>query len=182
MSAINAQTRHFPRAGILIAMALTGFAPAVLADGTPYFSTTQIGQGRYEFAQKCSVCHGTQLQGGGAPALKGPAFIAQWHGKTLKEFYGYIHDSMPLGQGGALEGQVYADIVAYVLAQSGVPGGTDKFTPASPMDRRCTTTSVSFRPLPSRTPSIRSSCSTTSISQAGCRCPRPFSMSTVPVV
>ncbi len=81
------------------------------------------------------MCHGTQLQGGGAPALKGPAFIAQWHGKTLKEFYGYIHDSMPLGQGGALEGQVYADIVAYVLAQSGVPGGTEKFTPTSPMER-----------------------------------------------
>ncbi len=82
-----------------------------------------------------SVCHGTQLQGGGAPALKGPAFIAQWHGKTLKEFYGYIHDSMPLGQGGALDGQVYADIVAYILAQSGVPAGTDKLTPTSPMER-----------------------------------------------
>jgi hypothetical protein len=42
---------------------------------------------------------------------------------------------MPLGQGGALDGQVYADIVAYILAQSGVPGGTEKFTPTSPMER-----------------------------------------------
>ena len=81
------------------------------------------------------MCHGTQLQGGGAPALKGPAFIAQWNGKTLKEFYGYVHDSMPLGQGGALDGQEYADIVAYVLAQSGVPAGNEKFTPTSPMER-----------------------------------------------
>jgi len=119
----------------LVVGALSCAAQNALADGTPYFSSTQIGQGRYEFAQKCSVCHGTQLQGGGAPALKGSAFIAQWNGKSLKEFYGYIHDSMPLGQGGALDGQVYADIVAYILAQSGVPAGNEKFTPTSPMER-----------------------------------------------
>ena len=122
------------RAALAIGI-LSCAAQTVFADGTPFFSTTQIGQGRYEYAQKCAVCHGTQLEGGGAPALKGSPFIAQWRGKTLKEFYGYIHDSMPLGQGGALEGQVYADIVAYLLAQSGVPGGTEKFTPTSPMER-----------------------------------------------
>ena len=32
-------------------------------------------------------------------------------------------------------GQDYADIVAYILAQSGVPAGTEKFTPTSPMER-----------------------------------------------
>src|SRR5205823_9314927 len=115
--------------------ALSCIALPVFADGTPFFSTAQIGQGRYEYAQKCSVCHGTQSEGGGAPALKGPTFIVQWRGKTLKEFYGYVHDNMPLGESGSLDGQVYADIVAFLLAQSGVAAGNQKFTPATPMER-----------------------------------------------
>lgn len=115
--------------------ALSCAAQNAFADGTPFFSTAQIGQGRYEYAQKCAVCHGTQSQGGGAPALKGSTFIVQWRNKTLKEFYGYVHDSMPLGQGGSLEGQVYADIVAFLLAQNGIAAGNEKFTPTTPMER-----------------------------------------------
>jgi hypothetical protein len=42
---------------------------------------------------------------------------------------------MPLGLGASLPSQEYADIVAFLLAQSGLPAGTDKFTPYSPMDR-----------------------------------------------
>ena len=42
---------------------------------------------------------------------------------------------MPLGQGGQLDSQEYADIVAYILAQGGVPAGGEKLTPNSPMDR-----------------------------------------------
>ena len=109
---------------------LSAAAQPALADGTPFFSATQLSQGRWEYAQKCAVCHGAQLQGGGAPALKGRAFIAQWNGKTLKEFYNYVHDNMPLGQGGELNSQDYADIVSYVLAQNGLPAGDEKLTPS----------------------------------------------------
>ena len=110
-------------------------APSAFADGTPFFSAAQVNQGRWEFSQKCAVCHGAQLQGGGAPALKGRQFSAQWNGKSLKEFYNYIHSNMPLGQGGDLSSQEYADIVSYILAQSGQPAGSEKLTPTSPMDR-----------------------------------------------
>ena len=51
-------------------------AQDVLADGTGFFSSAQLSQGRWEYSQKCSVCHGVQLQGGGAPALKGSEFSA----------------------------------------------------------------------------------------------------------
>ena len=107
----------------------------VLADGTGFFSSAQLSQGRWEYSQKCSVCHGAQLQGGGAPALKGSEFSALWNGKTLKDFYDYVQANMPLGQGAALKGQEYADIVAYILAQVGLPSGNEKLTPATPMDR-----------------------------------------------
>jgi len=106
-----------------------------LADGTGFFSAAQMSQGRWEYSQKCSVCHGAQLQGGGAPALKGNEFIALWNGKTLKDFYDYVQSNMPLGQGGALKGQEYADIVSYILAQGGLPAGNERLTPTTPMGR-----------------------------------------------
>jgi PQQ-dependent dehydrogenase (methanol/ethanol family) len=117
------------------AVAAAALALPALADGTGWFTSAQVAQGRFEYSQKCAVCHGAQLQGGGAPALKGTAFAQQWNGKTLQTLYGYIHSNMPLGQGGELNSQEYADIVSYLLAQSGLPAGDEKLTPKSPMDR-----------------------------------------------
>ena len=72
---------------------------------------------------------------GGAPVAQGPRFAQRWDGKKLSDFYGFIHGDMPLGLGASLPSQEYADIVAFLLAQNGLPAGTDKFTPYSPMDR-----------------------------------------------
>jgi alcohol dehydrogenase (cytochrome c) len=110
-------------------------APAVHADGSGWYTAPQVAPGRWEYSQKCAVCHGAQLQGGGAPALKGTAFTQRWDGKKLSDLYGFIHGDMPLGLGASLPSQEYADIVGFLLAQSGLPAGTDKFTPYSPMDR-----------------------------------------------
>jgi mono/diheme cytochrome c family protein len=112
-----------------------GVAQTALADGTAFFSAPQVSEGRWGYALKCSACHGAQLQRGGAPALKGKLFGEQWNGKALREFYGYVHSNMPLGQGGDLDSQEYADIVSYVLAQNGLPAVNEKLTPKSPMDR-----------------------------------------------
>src|SRR5215472_9842839 len=92
-------------------------AEDVRADGTGWYTPPQVAQGRWEYSQKCGVCHGAQLQGGGAPALKGRAFVQQWNGKKLSQLYEYVHNNMPLGLGAALPSQEYADIVAFVLAQ-----------------------------------------------------------------
>jgi PQQ-dependent dehydrogenase (methanol/ethanol family) len=112
-----------------------GAACGALADGTGWFTSDQVNQGRLAYAQKCATCHGAQLEGSGAPGLKGRSFDAQWNGKTLQQFYQYVHQQMPLGQAGALKGQEYADIVAFILAQSGLPAGPVKFGPRSPMER-----------------------------------------------
>ena len=117
---------------IILGLAASAFA---LADGSGWYTPEQVAQGRWEYSQKCGVCHGQQLQGTGAPALKGKIFNDQWNGKRLSDFYGYVHTNMPLGLGASLPSQEYADIVAFLLAQSGLPAGTDKFTPYSPMDR-----------------------------------------------
>jgi mono/diheme cytochrome c family protein len=114
---------------------LLGVTTGALADGTGWFSPEQVNQGRWEYSQKCSVCHGAQLQGGGAPAVKGQVFEQQWNGKTLKDFYNYVHDQLPLGQAGSLDGQEYANVVAFMLAQNDLPSGNEKLTPSSPMER-----------------------------------------------
>ena len=116
-------------------LTVLGAAPSALADGTGWFSPDQLGPGRWEYSQKCSVCHGAQLQGGGAPALKGQIFAQQWNGKSLKDLYSYVHDQMPLGKAGSLDPKEYADVVAYMLAQSGLPSGNQTLTAESPMQR-----------------------------------------------
>jgi PQQ-dependent dehydrogenase (methanol/ethanol family) len=134
--------RHLAASKLVLAARLAGAfcalllgTSAALADGTGWYSADQISQGRWDYSQSCSVCHGAQLQGGGAPSLKGGGFPLQWNGKKLKDFYTYVHDQMPLGGAGSLKGQQYADIVAYILAQNGLPAGEEKLTPDSPMDR-----------------------------------------------
>jgi glucose dehydrogenase/mono/diheme cytochrome c family protein len=120
----------------LVLIALGGLAASpVRADGSGYFTAAQVASGRFDYSQRCSVCHGASLKGGGAPALAGTTFVAQWNGKSLAEFYKYVHDQMPLGQAGTLDGQQYADIVAYVLAQNGIAPGDIRMTPDSPMQR-----------------------------------------------
>jgi PQQ-dependent dehydrogenase (methanol/ethanol family) len=113
---------------------LIGVADA-RADGTGWFTQTQVDRGRWEYAAKCSSCHGAQLQGTGAPPLKGPEFRAQWNNKTLKDLYSFVHSQMPLGNPDSLKGQEYADIVAYVLAGNGLPAGLEDLTPQSALDR-----------------------------------------------
>jgi alcohol dehydrogenase (cytochrome c) len=127
---------HPFRSSMLIAAAMAvGATQTAFADGTGWFMSEQTAKGRFEYAQKCSVCHGAQLQGTGAPGLKGTQFVAQWNAKKLSELYEYVHKNMPLGVGASLPSQEYADIVAYILAQNGLPAGNEMFTPKTPMDR-----------------------------------------------
>src|SRR6476469_4405311 len=121
-------------AAVAAALALSAASPAC-ADGTGWFSATQVESGRLEFAAKCQTCHGAQLQGTGAPALKGRSFNLQWNGKTLSELYSYVHKQMPLGNPDSLKLQDYAENVAFILSQSGLPAGDERLTPASPMNR-----------------------------------------------
>jgi len=127
------QRRAFVYGAILTATITSVAIGRALADGNPWFSADQVNLGRIDYSQSCAVCHGAQLAGGGAPALKGTSFNAQWNGKTLQSFFNYVQQNMPLGHGGSLPAQNYADIVAFIASQSGLPAGTEKFTPRSPM-------------------------------------------------
>ena len=122
-------------AAVLVAASLLCGLSDGRADGTGWFSQDQLEAGRLGFAAKCQTCHGAQLQGTGAPALKGRSFNLQWNGKKLSDLYGYVHQEMPLGEPNSLPLQEYADIVAFILSQSGLPAGDEKLTPVTPMNR-----------------------------------------------
>ncbi len=111
-----------------------GTASIAHADGSGWFTQAQADRGRVAYGPNCGTCHGDALQGTGAPALKGASFVAQWNGKALTELYTYVHKQMPLGKPDSLTGQQYTDIVAFMLAQNGVPAGTATLTPQSPMN------------------------------------------------
>jgi alcohol dehydrogenase (cytochrome c) len=68
------------------------------------------------------------LQGGGGPALVGQEFKQHWNGKTMHDFYSYVHQNMPLGEGSGLATVDYVDVVAYLLAQNGFPAGSQQLS------------------------------------------------------
>src|SRR4029450_7359590 len=105
---------------VRLALAALAFlvAGTAQADGVGWFTTDQVNAGRWAYEHRCAVCRGQNLEGGGAPALRGTQFNAQWNGKTLQQFYSYVHTQMPLGAAGSLKGQDYVNVVAYLLSRS----------------------------------------------------------------
>jgi len=90
---------------LTLAALASGLAGTARADGTGWFTADQVSTGRTEYGQKCAVCHGAQLQGTGAPALRGRSFGLQWNRKTLGDLYAYVHKQMPLGYTDTLKAQ-----------------------------------------------------------------------------
>ncbi len=104
-------------------------------EGAGWYTREQALNGHLQYVPKCAVCHGADLTGGGAPELKGPGFAAKWNGKSLTDLYIYTRQQMPKGNGESLSGQEYADIVAFILAQNGIPAGSIKLAADAPMNR-----------------------------------------------
>ena len=55
-----------PARAIACTLALLAASTAARADGSGWFSSAQVAQGRWEYSQKCAVCHGAD--GKGSPA------------------------------------------------------------------------------------------------------------------
>ena len=68
---------------------------------------------------------------GEAPALAGTNFMNAWRGRTTKDLHDLIHASMPLGQGGSLSDETYANITAFILKANGAKAGTTAFSAAT---------------------------------------------------
>lgn len=85
------------------------------------YTEAQAAQGRANYEENCSRCHGPDLAGRVGTALKGDVFTRDWAGKTVGAFYERIKTTMPRGAPDSLSGDAYLNIVAYVFQANGFP-------------------------------------------------------------
>ena len=59
------------------------------------YTAAQAERGKTTFNTACIRCHGVDLAGTTAPALKGDRFQSSWGGSTIEALFGKIRDTMP---------------------------------------------------------------------------------------
>jgi S-disulfanyl-L-cysteine oxidoreductase SoxD len=103
-------------------------ATASIRDGV--FTAEQARRGQAAYTGPCDRCHGYKLDGAAddpdmlpAPPVAGPKFLRKWNGRTLAALVEYLSATMPANNPGYLSADEWADIVAYMLATSGMPAG-----------------------------------------------------------
>lgn len=89
------------------------------------FAQEQVGPGKKLYGAECAQCHGDDLQGRTAPALKGPGFAPTKNSTmTVGGIFQYMMTNMPADKPGKLKPKQYADIMAYLLHANGyTPSG-----------------------------------------------------------
>lgn len=113
-------------------------------DGVYTAAQAQRGAGLY--GDGCAECHGEALEGGEMePALEGGEFMWGWAGQSVGDLFERIRTSMPPGQPSTMSRQEKADVLAFLLAQNGVPAGE-----AELVGRAGALRSITFEPEPPR--------------------------------
>lgn len=121
-----------------------GFAaafPAAADDGAVSISAgvytdVQAVRGAYTYPVACGKCHGYLLDGApddpdmfSTPPIGGPKFLRNWKGRSLGALYEYARTTMPANNPGFLGDQELADVLSYMLQQSGAPAGSLELRP-----------------------------------------------------
>jgi len=91
------------------------------------FTSAQAVAGKAAYQRNCASCHGAGVDDGTAPALRGAAFLGKYGGKPAADLFTYVSTKMPPAASGSLGGAEYAQIIAYVLQQSGFATGRKEF-------------------------------------------------------
>lgn len=114
---------------LLSAVALLAAAPLVAGAQTAkpaLYTAEQATAGATVYSQSCAACHGAQMEGVAAPALKGSAFgeLASAQSLTAQTLLDVIANTMPQSDPGSLKPEDNAAVTAYILQQNGYPAGT----------------------------------------------------------
>jgi mono/diheme cytochrome c family protein len=88
------------------------------------YTEEQAKRGDPLYAEKCSSCHGADMNGGEmAPGLAGGEFSANWNDLSLNDLFERMRISMPQNNPGSLSRQQNADILASMLRKGNYPAG-----------------------------------------------------------
>ena len=117
-------------------------APLAIAQAAKpaLYTDAQATAGAAVYASSCAACHGTQLEGVAAPALKGPAFgeMAAAQSLTAGALLDVIANTMPQSDPGSLKPDEYAAVTAYILQQNGYPAGAAALAAGAAKDVKIT--------------------------------------------
>jgi alcohol dehydrogenase (cytochrome c) len=92
------------------------------------FTSAQAVAGKAAYQRNCASCHGAAVDdGNSAPPLRGAAFLNKYGGKPAADLFTYVSTKMPPSGPGSLSGAEYAQVIAYVLQQSGFATGRKEF-------------------------------------------------------
>ena len=108
-------------AGLLAAALSVALAEPAARAYTP----EQVAAGQQVYARSCAGCHGARGEGAGpddpeAPLLVGRRGLSGF--RDAQELYEFTADTMPQDQPGSLPAQQYWDVIAWLLAENGLPG------------------------------------------------------------
>ncbi len=124
------------RRSFMMLVIAAGLPAAAFAQGAKpaLYTADQANQGAAVYAQACAACHGSQLEGVAAPALKGPPFgdMANAQALTADGLLDVVSSTMPQSDPGSLKPEEYSAVVAYILQQNGYPAGTTPLAKGAP--------------------------------------------------
>ena len=95
------------------------------------YNDAQVARGKEVFTNVCVRCHGTDLSGVTAPALKGDRFFQTFGSEPIDRLFLKVRDTMPPNYGDTVTDQNKLDAVTYVLQNNGFPSGPNELKMAS---------------------------------------------------
>ena len=115
---------------LILAVSVLPLAAGAQPAKPALYTADQASAGAAVYAQSCAACHGQQLEGVAAPALKGSAFgeMATAQGLTAQTLLDVIANTMPQSDPGSLKPEEFAAVTAYILQQNGYPAGATALT------------------------------------------------------
>jgi mono/diheme cytochrome c family protein len=108
------------------AVCYTQTAPRSIWDGV--YTGEQAKRGEDFYPDGCSRCHGDELEGDEAPALRSEEFLRDWKGLTLGDLFARVKNAMPGDNPGTLTAAQTVDVIAYILSRNHVPAGRTPIT------------------------------------------------------
>ena len=116
----------FWRAAVFLAVLNAGPVEAqtrrTVWDGV--FTAEQAARGKTIFATTCTGCHGADLNGANAPALKGEMFLNHWLEGSLDALLTHVK-AMPPNRAN-LGDVAYVDLLAFLLDANAFPAGAQE--------------------------------------------------------
>ena len=115
-------------AGLLIFALFSSAVFAADAPASGTFTEAQFDSGEALYQQRCSLCHGTQLDSAAAPELVGATFRKSWSrmGVSVGELFNLILTSMPPSAPGSLSDSEGLDVLAFILGSNNVLQGSEE--------------------------------------------------------